>query len=329
MIMFEKHFKDNDIEFIRCKDHNKMRLLAQWGVVIGEEYKANHKLKLKRAGGGSAGSKALLDRSVSLTNNGRYSSQEYFAGRNYRNGRGRNVSSTVGEVNDQDEVLSHRMIQFDNDKDEYKAIKTWLDWNSGSDIIAVCRAHKGLLIDTPTEFCEWFRTQPLHTTKGDLSIAQIESIYENDDVAYLTEGLPAKESEKTEAIEELALLLDDSKLFVWLNNTMRQRVSMYNKFRAGGVGYSKLRGKGISIQGVNMLFRHGVKESQEHVELGQRHGNEVGKILLYYKTKDLFKNEEDKLILSHMVKEARNGNISGYDEVSITNLVIDRLGLSK
>ena len=104
---------------------------------------------------------------------------------------------------------------------------------------------------------------------------------------------------------------------------------MYNKFRHGGIGYSKLRGKGISIQGINMLYRHGVKESQEHVELGHGNGDEVNKILQYYKTKDLFKNEADKLILSHMVKEARNGNISGYDEVSITNLVIDRLGLSK
>ena len=330
MIMFEKHFKDNDIEFIRCKDHDKMRLLAQWGVIIGEEYKAIHKLKLKRAGGGgSNGSKALLDRSVSLTNNGRYSSQNYFGGRNYRNGRGRNVSSTVGQVNDQDEVLGHRMIQFDNGKDEYKEIKNWLDWNSGSDIIAVCRAHKGLKIDTPTEFCEWFRTQSLHTTDGDLSIAQIESNYESDDVYYLTEGLPTKESQQAEAIEELALLLDGSRLFVWINKTLRERLSMYNKFRHGGIGYSKLRGKGISIQGINMLYRHGVKESQEHVELGHGNGDEVNKILQYYKTKDLFKNEADKLILSHMVKEARNGNISGYDEVSITNLVIDRLGLSK
>lgn len=328
MIMFEKHFKDNNIEFIRCKDHDVMRILEQWGVTIGEEYKAINKLKMKHGKSGSLGSKAILDRSVSLTNNGRYSSQNYFGGRNYRNGRGRTVSSTVGEVNDQNEADPHRMIQFHNNKDEFKAVKDWLDWNSGADCIAVCRKHKGLKIDTPDEFCQWFRTQPIHTTDGELSIAQIEANYDREDVFYLTEGLPALN--QAEAIEELALLLDDTVLFAWVNKELADRLSMYNKFRVGGVGSPHVRGKGLSLQHINILYKHGVASAQEHVELGHRNqGEQVKKILQYYKIKDVVKHDSDKLILEHMITQARDGNISGYDESEITDLVLDRLGLSK
>lgn len=324
MSMFVKHFKDNDISFIRCKDHDKMPLLKQWGVIIGEEYKAINKLKIKHGKRGKTGQVILDEKRISLTNSGRWNGSQYFGGRGSHS-RGRSFSTTIGQVNKQNECLGHRMIQFNNDKDEYKAVKDWLDWNSGSDIIVMCRERKGLKIDTPEMFVSWFRKQPLLTTKGKQTIEQLEAI-DNDKIFYLTEGLP--ELNKEEKIETLAGLLDEDPIFAWLTNDMVLRLGMYNKLRHGGIGYPKLRGKGISVQGIKILFNHGVKEAETYVGSGRYNNtDEVDRILNYYKTRDLFENEYDRLILDTMVKATRNGDIPDEDETSITNIVIKRLNL--
>ncbi len=322
MTMFIKHFQDKNIQFIRCKDHSKMRILEQWGVIIGDEYKAKHKLKMKRGKRDKTGAIVLNDKPVSLTNTGRWGSSDYFGGKN-GSGRGRNYSTTIGEVNTQNELKPHRLIQFDNSKDEYKYVKEFMDWNSGCDCIAICRARTGLKIDTPEEFVEWFREEPLITTKGQQTIASLEAM-DSDKIYYLNEGIPKLNAE--EKMETLSKLLDDDVIFAWLTKDVVDRLSMYNKFRSGGIGYSKLRGKAISIQGINMLFKYGVEESKSYVEAG--HGSDqVDKILNYYKTRDLFENVYDRLILDTMVKEARNGNIPDEDETSITQIVIKRLNL--
>jgi len=322
MTMFIKHFQDKNIQFIRCKDHSKMRILEQWGVIIGDEYKAKHKLKMKRGKRDKTGAIVLNDKPVSLTNTGRWGSSDYFGGKN-GSSRGRNYSTTIGEVNTQNELKPHRLIQFDNGKEEYKVVKEFMDWNSGCDCIAICRARTGLKIDTPEEFVEWFREEPLITTKGQQTIASLEAM-DSDKIYYLSEGIPKLNAE--EKIETLSKLLDDDVIFAWLTKDVVDRLSMYNKFRSGGIGYSKLRGKGISIQGINMLFKYGVDESKEYVHAGHG-GDQVDKILNYYKTKDLFENVYDRLILDTMVKEVRNGNIPDEDETSITQIVIKRLNL--
>ncbi len=335
MLMYVKHFKDNDIEFIRCKDHDKFSVLKDWGVILGDEYKAIHKLKMKREAGSkgtSSGEKVVLaNKPCALTNNGRWGSNNYFGGKNYRS-KGRTHSSTIGVVNQQNEVLPHRIIQFDNNKDDWLEIKARMDWNSGADILCVTRARKGLTVDTPEQFVHWFRTKRLQTTEGMLSIEEVEAL-DKDHTVYMSDGKP--ELNKEEKLEQIKELLESDTIGVFLDDEHYKRLGIYSIFRKGGIGYPKLRGKMFSIQTPQTLLQTAKDKKHRHNDYRERlsiGGNiEAGFVdrwLNEVRIEELFQNVYDRLILDTMLIAVRKGNIPDMDEHEVVNVVIKRLNLA-
>ena len=332
MEMFMDHFGDDGIQFIRCKDHSRFPILEQWGVIIGDEYKAIHKLKIKRAGATkSKGGQVILDnKPCALTNNGRYNSADYFGGKKW-NKNGRNVSSTIGQVNEQNECLPHRIIQFDNTKDEYTTVKNKLDWNHSCNIMCITRARKGLKVDTPEDFVQWYRSKKLNTTKGKLSLGEVEALGLSN-IIYMSQGLPAVDV--SDSLEEVDELLNKDSIGVWLDPEHVDRLGIYHMIRMGGIGYPKLKGKVFSLQNPNALLNctkdkeYRGKDYLRRLSLGGGlESNLVERWLNDIKIGKLFTNEWDRLILDTMLTAVRNNDIKDESESSMTDIVIKRLNL--
>ena len=106
MTLLRSHIYENnklDVDFIRAKHHSDTESLKQFGVIIGEEYKKEHKLKLKRDG--VKGSTVDTDsKPCVIWNSGWYSAngksnQLGAYNWNRRSKNRRCVSSTFGQVN--------------------------------------------------------------------------------------------------------------------------------------------------------------------------------------------------------------------------------------
>ena len=355
MNMFVQHFKDDTLEFIRCKEHGKYDVLKQWGVIIGEEYKAEHKLKIKGAKKGKGSQTILNDKPVSLFNRHTWGGSAW-GNRSWRNRK--NYSSTIGEVNEQNELEPHRIIQFDNSKQNFENTKDFFNgyrydgtrYEKGS--ILYCRARKGLTVDTPEQFVSWFEGKTLTTTEGDLTVRQLKQIdKDNKDIKvyYFEYGLPDKNTaEKLETVRELIKDSDHdtykSAIIAWVDKDMMKRVGMYNGFKHGIGGYSSLKGSGLNIRGGTYstedsymkIFKTILNDEffeNPHTQevLTQGNGFEtncITRIINLHKHDKLFSNEYDRMILGIVLKAVRGGEIPNQTEETMTDILIKRLNLT-
>ncbi len=172
--------------------------LKEWGVVIGEEYKAEHSIKI-----GSTGQRSKVkkvsdgDRRCIVYNgnkHGQISKDEHAFGTYGFDGCSSRYSTTVKRLNKENTAHPHSIIQI-GDKEMFMACKKSLEYGQVRNFtykaykdendktgkektmnvfipanVIICQAKKGLKVDTYSEFYEWLGNEEVQGLDGKVKL---------------------------------------------------------------------------------------------------------------------------------------------------------------
>tara|TARA_R110002020_G_scaffold257831_5_gene471486 strand:- start:213 stop:2810 length:2598 start_codon:yes stop_codon:yes gene_type:complete len=186
MLTLQDHFqheKNMSTTFIRVgRDDREHNRLKEWGVIIGEDYKAEHKLKNKSSRGGQVRRKTISkgDRRCIIYNGGEEMLQSSQFGSYNWKGCNSKFSSTVIDINAENLLNPHRIIQF-SDKKEFedalcslKGLKNSGKYTIPIDVV-ICQSKKGLEVDTYDQMWYYIGEQYVNTMDGLKKINELDS----------------------------------------------------------------------------------------------------------------------------------------------------------